>query len=558
MELDKLILDESAEDLFEQAPCGYLTTLADGRIVKVNQTFLTWTGYRRDGLVARRRFRDLLTVPGRIYYDTHIAPLLQMQSYVREVAFDIARPAQNAMPVLANFVQKRSADRPPLIRITLFDATDRRQYEKELLLARRAAEQAVETERAAREESDRANRAKDEFLTLVSHELRTPLAAILGWTQILRKNIGSAPQSEQGLDVIERNTRLQVKLVDDLLDMGRIVSGKLRLDVQDVELARVIEAALETAHLAAEARNIRLKVINDPTVIVSGDPGRLQQVFWNLLSNAIKFTPPGGSVQIVMQRVNSHIEVKVIDSGQGMRAELVPHIFERFRQSVSAATQSTNGLGLGLSLVRTLVEMHGGTVEASSAGEGRGSEFIVRLPVAVLRSGAGEERVHPEDVFTASPSRTGPIDLSGIRVLLADDDQDTREIMTKVISKSGAEVLSTASAFEALQAFGSFRPNVLISDIGMPQENGYELIRKVRMLGDGGAVPAIALTAFARLEDRTRAMLAGFQIHLTKPVDATELLVTIANVTGRIAGTRQVQIPGSISQGDYPPERIVP
>jgi CheY-like chemotaxis protein len=228
-----------------------------------------------------------------------------------------------------------------------------------------------------------------------------------------------------------------------------------------------------------------------------------------------------------------------------MPAELIPHVFERFRQSVSVTTRSTNGLGLGLSLVRTLVEMHGGSVEARSAGEGRGSEFIVRLPVAVLRSGANEERVHPQDVFTASRSSSAPIDLSGIRVLLADDDQDTRETMAEVISNSGAEVLGAASAFEALQAFGSFRPNVLISDIGMPEENGYELIRKVRMLGEDGAVPAIALTAFARLEDRTRAMLAGFQIHLTKPVDATELLVTIANVTGRIAGSRQMQIPGA-------------
>jgi signal transduction histidine kinase/CheY-like chemotaxis protein len=536
VELNGPSLEESAEELFEYAPCGYLTTLADGRIARVNQTFLTWTGYPRDALINQRRFRDLLTVPGQVYYDTHIGPLLQMQSYVREVALDIVRSEQSALAVVANFVQKDPAeDRPTLIRITVFDATDRRQYEKELLLARRAAEHAMQIERTAREEGERANRAKDEFLTLVSHELRTPLAAILGWTQIMRKNAIGHPQAWQGLDVIERNARLQVKLVDDLLDMGRIVSGKLRLDVHQVELAGVIEAALETARPAAQARSIRLQGILDPAVLVSGDPGRLQQVFWNLLSNAIKFTPLGGSVKVVTRRVDSHIEVNVIDTGQGMRSELIPHVFEKLRQSVSAATRSTGGLGLGLSLVKNLVEMHGGSIEARSAGEGQGSEFIVRLPVAVFRAGASEERVHPQLVFSSGTKDLAPIDLSGIKVLLADDDGDARETMTQVLSDSGAEVAGAASAAEALATFEAFHPDVVVSDIGMPEEDGYELIRKLRMLGEGGAVPAIALTAFSRLEDRTRAMLAGFQIHLTKPVDASELLVTIASVTGRIA-----------------------
>jgi CheY-like chemotaxis protein len=419
----------------------------------------------------------------------------------------------------------------------VFDATDRRQYERELLLARRAAERATVTERAAREESERANRAKDEFLALVSHELRTPLSAILGWSQILRKRSAGNPEIGHGLDVIERNTRLQVRLVDDLLDMGRIVSGKLRLDVQRVDLANVVEAALEIARPAAEARGIQIQAILDSSVVVSGDPGRLQQVFWNLLSNAIKFTPKEGSVRVVMERVNSHIEVSVIDTGQGMSPELIAHVFERFRQSVSAQTRQTGGLGLGLSIVRNLVEMHGGSVEARSAGEGHGAQFVVRLPVVVLDSGDTEPRVHPQAVLVTNSGEPRAIDLSGLKVLLVDDDESAREAMTLLLSGHAAEVEAVASASEGLQAVGRFRPDILISDIGMPGEDGYELIRKVRMLGEGGTTPAIALTAFSRLEDRTRAMLAGFQSHLSKPVDARELLATVASLTGRILKT---------------------
>jgi PAS domain S-box-containing protein len=540
VELDPHAFQESVEELFDDAPCGYLTTLADGRIAKVNQTFLTWTGYTRDSLVEGKRFPDLLTIPGRIYHDTHVAPLVQMQSYVREVAFEIARPGRATLPVLVNFVRKTYSDgRAALIRITVFDATARRQYERELLLARRAAEQATRTERAAREDSERANRAKDEFLALVSHELRTPLSAILGWSQILRKRHADNPQIAHGLEVIERNTRLQVRLVDDLLDSSRILSGKIRLDVQCVDLAKVLEAALETATPAAQARNIRLQAILDSSVQVSGDPGRLQQVFWNLLSNAIKFTPKEGSVRVVMERLNSHIEVSVIDTGDGMSPQLITHVFERFRQSVSASTRQTSGLGLGLSIVKNIVEMHGGSVEARSAGEGRGSQFIVSLPVVVLRFEDAEERVHPQAVFAHGSLRPTAIDLSGVKVLLVDDDDDTRELVSRLLSDSGAEVTAVASVADTLGAIRTFRPDVLISDIGMPDEDGYELIRQVRMLGEGRATPAIALTAFSRLEDRTRAMLAGFQAHLPKPVDTRELLVTIASLAGRITARSQ-------------------
>jgi CheY-like chemotaxis protein len=326
------------------------------------------------------------------------------------------------------------------------------------------------------------------------------------------------------------------RLVDDLLDMGRITSGKMRLDVQRVELAGVVAAAIETAGPAADAKGIRLQKILDPGVVVSGDPGRLQQVFWNLLSNAVKFTPKGGSIRVVMGRVNSHIEVSVTDSGQGMKAEFIAHAFERFRQSDTKGTQKTGGLGLGLSIVKSLVEMHGGSVRAASEGEGKGSTFVVHLPVAVVDARQeGGDRVHPRPAITDGAVDVGAISLAGVKVVVVDDEPDAREMIRRALVASGAEVVAAGSAAEALDAVERFRPDVMVSDIGLPEQDGYELIRRVRMLGGAGGVKAVALTAFARLEDRTRAMLAGYQMHLAKPVEPSELVVTVASLAGRVA-----------------------
>lgn len=535
MEPDAHALAESAEDLFEEAPCGYLATLPDGRIARVNTTFLTWTGYDREWL-SSMKFQQLLTVPGRIYYDTHIAPLLSMQGFVREVAFEIAREGREPLSVVLNATQMRDAQGVAMLnRLTVFDATDRRKYEHELLLARRLAEQATRLERVAREDAERANRTKDDFMALVSHELRTPLGVILGWSQVLRKKMPGNADVDHALSVIERNTRAQVRLVDDLLDMSRIVSGKLRLDVQSVELANVVQAALETAEPAALARHIKLQKVLDPGVVVSGDPGRLQQVFWNLFSNAVKFTPKEGVVRVVMQRINSHIEVSVIDSGQGMSADFIVHAFERFRQSDTTSTQSTSGLGLGLSLVKYLVEMHGGSIEAHSEGEGRGSTFVVKLPVLVSHGPHDEERAHPRAALSATQSIETDINLAGVRIVVVDDDGDAREMLRHMLIASGAEVTVAGSAAEALETVRQVRPHIVLSDVNMPGEDGYQFIRKVRMLGHGiGNVPAIALTALSRLEDHTLALLAGYQIHLTKPIDARELVVTVASLVGRV------------------------
>ena len=527
--------DAGSAELFENAPCGFVATGGDGTILQVNQTFVAMTGHTREWLLSRRRFAELLTLPGRIYHDTHFGPLLRIQGFIKEVAFDMLRQDQHRLPVLVNAVNRAAPQGGiPLTLMTVFDATDRRQYERELLLARRRAELAVEAERAAREQAEAAGRIKDEFLALVSHELRTPLNAILGWTQILQGERGMSEDQREGLEVIERNARAQSELIGDLLDMSRIVAGKMRLNVQQVDLGEVISAAIDTVRPAADARGLRVQTVLDPSAVVLGDPGRLQQVLWNLLTNAVKFTPKGGFVRLTMQRVDSHVEVSIIDSGQGMTAAFIAHAFERFRQADSPEMQRTGGLGLGLSIVKDLIEMHGGSIQAKSEGAGRGSTFLINLPLAVIHPMPADiERVPPGSVIT-HPTEMRGISLRGVRVLVVDDEADAREMVQRVLVNAGAEVSTAGSAAEALHLIETLRLDVLVSDVGMPGEDGYELIRKVRMLGEGaGRIRAVALTAFARLEDRTKAMLSGYQMHLAKPVDARELIVTVGTLAGK-------------------------
>jgi PAS domain S-box-containing protein len=532
---DATPLSADVAELFENAPCGYVATRLDGTIAQVNQTFVAMTGHAREWLLAGRRFAELLTIPGRIYHDTHFGPLLRMQGFVKEVAFDVLRQDQHRLPVLVNAVNRSVEGRAPLILMTVFDATDRRQYEQELLLARRRAEQAVDAERAAKEQAEAAGRIKDEFLAMVSHELRTPLNAILGWTQILQSDGEMSDDQREGLQVIERNAHVQSELIGDLLDMSRIMAGKMRLNVQHVILEEVIAAAIDTIKPAADAKGVRVQKVTDPTVIVSGDPGRLQQVFWNLLTNAVKFTPKGGFVRVLMQRVNSHVEVSVIDSGQGMTADFIAHAFERFRQADSGETQKTTGLGLGLSIVKSLVEMHGGSIQAMSEGAGKGSTFLISLPVTVIHpEHVDTKRVHPRSAVASSPTEVRGISLRGVKVLVVDDEADARAMVQRVLATAGADVRIAASAAEALQIIETHPLDVLVSDVGLPGGDGYELIRKVRMLGkEAGRIRAVALTAFARMEDRTNALLNGYQMHLAKPVDARELIVTVGTLAGK-------------------------
>ncbi len=410
-----------------------------------------------------------------------------------------------------------------------------RRGEDRLKLALSDRERLLESERIARAEAERANRTKDEFLSLVSHELRTPLNAILGYAQLLSEHENSSKDVAEAADVIQRNGRAQAQIIEDLLDMSRIVSGKMRLDVQSLEIAAVIQSAIETVRPTAQAKEIRLHAMLDPRAgRVLGDPGRLQQIIWNLLANAIKFTPKGGRVQVVLERVNSHVELHVSDTGPGISPEFLPHIFDRFRQADATSARQHGGLGLGLSIVKHLVEQHGGTVSATSAGAGQGSTFTVCLPSqAVQLERDGHERVHPTS--GGQPDLSGLPALEGLKVLVVDDEADARSLFQRLLEHQRIEVQTVESAGEAMPLIGQFRPDVIVSDIGMPVVDGYQFIRNVRSLDKehGGRTPAIAATAFARSEDRTRALLAGFQAHVTKPVNSSELLAVIAALSGR-------------------------
>ena len=414
---------------------------------------------------------------------------------------------------------------------------------KEIRQRQRAEEERAQLlvqEQKARAEAENLNRLKDEFLSTVSHELRTPLNAILGWSQILRARRADVATMNRALETIERNARSQAQLIDDLLDISRIITGKIRLNVHTVELLPVIEAAMDTVRPTTDTKNIRLQSVLDPAAgPVLGDSERLQQIVWNLLSNAIKFTPKRGRIQVCLQRINSHVEIVVTDTGQGITAEFLPYVFERFRQADSSITRSFGGLGLGLAIVRQLVELHGGTVHADSPGEGQGATFTVKLPLMAVGPKAIEpERVHPT-VGGSVPFECSPR-LDGLRILIVDDDADIRDLLTYTLEVCGAEVMAAASADEAISALteSSTPMDILISDIGMPDEDGYALLRRVRALEpeNGGGIPAIALTAYARTQDRRAALLAGFQSHVAKPVEAAELIAVIANLTGRIRG----------------------
>jgi CheY-like chemotaxis protein/GAF domain-containing protein len=382
------------------------------------------------------------------------------------------------------------------------------------------------------QQAQESNRAKDEFLAMVSHELRTPLTAILGWSQLLQCSDIAGDKRERGLDAIERNAVAQAQLVDDLLDVTRINSGKLRLDVRPVALAGVTRAALESAKPAVEARSIQVDCDLDGDVgLVMGDPNRLQQIVWNLLSNAIKFTPKGGRIAVTLAHVDSHVELSISDDGAGIEPRFLPHVFERFKQADGRITRVHGGLGLGLAICRHLVELHGGTIEARSDGLGLGSKFTCKIPLLAARY---PPMVTPRSGHGAvQGGRSEEISkLKELKVLVVDDNKDTGDLLVTVLQSWGATATAVGSAAEALASIGAEIPDVLVSDIGMPGEDGYALIEKVRRLPPerGGRLPAVALTAYARAEDRKRALVAGYQVHLAKPVEPAELASAVANV----------------------------
>ncbi len=390
--------------------------------------------------------------------------------------------------------------------------------------------QLFEAERFAREEAERASRLKDEFLATLSHELRTPLNAILGWTQLCRPNKSTAVNLSQGLDVIERNARIQAQIIEDLLDMNRIISGKIRLDVQSTDLPQVIQDSLESVRPAANAKEIKITAAIPPFVkSVLVDPERLQQVLWNLLSNAVKFTPHGGKINVTLHFAEHEVEILVSDTGDGIEQEFLPYVFDRFRQADASMARRHGGLGLGLAIVRQLVELHGGRVEARSGGRGKGTTFIVTLPVIATRY---DQRFAPKKATVVFEDQI--TSLQGRKILVVDDQPDAQELVKRLLEECGAEVETAGSAKEGLEMLRVKKPEVLISDIGMPELDGFEFMRQVRKLpqGEGGMVAAVALTAFARAEDKILALEAGYQMHLAKPVEPAELVQVVSTVLG--------------------------
>jgi PAS domain S-box-containing protein len=422
------------------------------------------------------------------------------------------------------------------------DITERKKAEEALKKAMEEAEaanrerlQLLDSEREARSQAERASRMKDEFLATLSHELRTPLNAVLGWANILRLGKHQGEELMQGLDIIERNARVQAQIIEDLLDMSRIISGKVRLEVEWIELATVLNESIETLRSTAQAKGVRLQAALDPFAgPISGDPSRLQQVFWNLLNNAIKFTPKDGQVEVLLKRAGTEVEVSVFDTGEGIATEFLPYVFDRFQQGDASTTRRHSGLGLGLAIVKQLVELHGGNVRVESDGLGKGAKFTVRLPITSVYSESEKEGHLPEAALRENQPLP-EVSLADIQVLVVDDEIDARDLVKKLLEMAGATVSTAASASEAMECILAGRPDVLVCDIGMPEEDGYSLIRRLRALEkkEEDALPAVALSAYARSEDRTKAIRSGFQNHLAKPVEPAEMLAVVSSLAGR-------------------------
>jgi PAS domain S-box-containing protein len=514
--------------LFEAARDGILILDAVTlKITDVNPFMTELLGYSRAEFLGRElweiglfsdkdasqaAFRELQETGYLRYEDL---PLQTVEGKVREVEF------------VSNVYEE---DSHQVIQCNIRDITDRKRAEEERGLL-------LECAQAAHAEADTANSIKDEFLATLSHELRTPLTSILGWSNLLTTGNLDDLASKRALETIVRNARAQRQLIDDLLDISRIITDKLRLDVRPVELAPLIESVVDGVRPAADAKSIHLQTALDSlSSPIKGDPDRLQQIIWNLLTNAIKFTPEGGRVRVWLKRIVSHVEITVNDTGQGIAPEFLPHVFDRFRQSDSSSTRSHGGLGLGLAIVRQLVEMHGGTVKAESPGEGAGTTFKVILPLLSVHQelSAGEMTrplIGSNSLTDRQPS------LNNLRVLVVDDEPDAREFVAVVLTGRGAEVVVVGSACEALAEIESGRFDLLISDVGMPLMDGYALISKIRQLPKerGGRIPAAALTAYAGSEDSMRARSAGYQMHIPKPVEPAELTTIVANLAERYA-----------------------
>ena len=521
---------------------GILVTDEHGTITDFNETYLTIWRLPREALETRQHARVLDAI-SRGFKDPEA-----FQTRVHEIdasgqeAHDVLELADGRVFERFSSIQRvegRNVGRVWSVR----DITHQRRAEDALRDETRMLETAAEErlhlldhERMARADAERTSAMKDEFLATLSHELRTPLNAILGWSKILCKPGVSPVDFQRGLEVIERNAHVQAQLIEDLLDMSRITSGKLSLETRAVSLPAAIEAALETVRPAASAKGVHLTSEVDPTTPpIVGDPNRLQQVVWNLLANAIKFTDNGGRVQVTLRRDDAGFEIVVADTGVGIAPEVLPYIFDRFRQADSSNTRAASGLGLGLAIVKHLVELHGGAVRAQSPGRGTGATFTIELPLGLAVSNDPVSERRPSERTPVGAAELRRMDLAGVKVLVVDDNADALTLIQRMLEGCGAMVTTAETVAEALAAVERGRPHVIVSDVAMPEVDGYELLRRIRALGQsrGGGVPAIALTAFSRSEDRTRALRAGFLHHIAKPLEPSELVATIASVAGR-------------------------
>jgi PAS domain S-box-containing protein len=501
---------------------GVVFSTLDGAVTDGNDEYFRIIGRRREDVIAGKVRWDQITPSEYAAIDRRAVEQLMATGICTPFEKEYLTPDGSRVPVLVGVAMLEGTQQETVAMIV--DLTERKKAERTIVAAKEAAE-------AARADAEAASRLKDEFLATVSHELRTPLNAIFGWSQLLRSSRRTPEDLEHGLTTIERAARSQAQLIDDLLDVSRIVAGKLRLDMQLISLVPSIEAAMASVRPAADAKGVRLLQTLDPDGgAVNGDPNRLQQIVWNLLSNAVKFTPRGGTVQVSLKRQDNNATIIVADTGIGVPSDFLPHIFERFRQADASTTRKYGGLGLGLAIARHLTELHGGTIEVWSDGEGHGTKFTVRLPLATTITTPSDGSAAPSmsEIRASAPA----VMLNGLRVLLVEDDADSRELVVRVLRDRGADVTATSSAADAMRVFPSLKPDVLVSDIGMPEQDGYALIAQIRSLAaeNGGHVPAIALTALARPEDRNKALRVGYQVHVPKPVDADELAKVVKDV----------------------------
>lgn len=514
-------------DLYEHAPCGLLLTDASGAILRVNATFCQWTGYQADELLGKR-FSMLFTMGGRIFHQTHWVPLLQMQGSIAEVKLDVLHRDGQSVPMLFNALLRRRGEVVEH-EVAAMVVNDRHAYEHELLIARRRAEQALAAQQAAQRELERsrdalevADRRKDEFLATLAHELRNPLSAICNARDALRLP-GMGPERQSRLfDIVDRQTRVLSRLVDDLLDISRIAGGKVHLRRQTVLMEEALRHAIEAAQPMISAAGHRLTLVVSPIpVAVNADPVRLQQIVLNLLTNAVKYTPPGGQIDVRVEPDGEMARISVSDSGVGIPPDQLDSVFELFSQLTPALERSQQGLGIGLALVRGLVHLHGGTIEAQSEGEGRGSQFIVRLPMTTVQAVSTGLHGMPQIERHAEGS---------LRLVLIDDNEDGLESLAMLLQSAGCDVHTATDGHSGLKLALSVRPDAVLLDIGLPDMSGYDVARHIRQHETSTRMLLIAVSGWGQQEDKRAAYEAGFDQHITKPVDFKELISLLGSI----------------------------